>query len=455
MNALDALFTRQVPTKAPGPSVGATGRDRSAGESATSFASALSGRSNKPETNSRDTDTSVAAAEDSVDEQTDITEVSEEDDDARKAVDLLELFGQRAAKTEDEPEPEKESSEDEIVIDDDPILLEDVPLNPEMPAAADADAKAEQRVDGEASTAAILAQSKAVPGTQQERLAKTEQTQAATGTGAARGAVSDGAAAMQAGASGGGDAQAGADDQPRGKTETAALETTSKSAQPMVRSEGDTAIEGVEVLEKRSVNAPAMSQNGENVAKAIFREANGLVAAQHADAAEAGTTRAAVATERADAAFTARPTGQTLHTLRIQLNPESLGQVTAVMRLVDGELQVNLKVQNADAYRQLSDDSTSIAKALRAHGFGIDQITVQHAGASDRGGMNPQQGQSQNSSQQFQLREGAAQNAGGGNGEGGARRDQAGGGRQHPGELSHEAVSGTAGPSRRADGVYL
>ncbi len=453
MNALDALFSRQVPTKAPGPSASAAGRDVPADQQG-SFASALSGRSSKPETGNRQSDSKVAASDETVAEPTDAEEVPEEDTGTEKPVDILELLGQRLAKTDDEVDPDAKS-EDEIVVDDEPveeedaILLEEAPVVAQTPVAPVAEGEGE--ADAELAAAAVAAQPTAAVA-QADRTTKGEQPHAANGAGAARSAAVEGNLQDQGKASADTGDQAASEQQARGKPDLAALDASAGSVSASSRGEGDAAIEGVEVLDRRSVAAPSMSQNGENVAKALFREASGMTTGQVAEHAEA---RATAATERANAAFMARGPGQTLQTLRIQLNPESLGQVTATMRLSGGELQVELKVQNADAYRQLSDDSSSIAKALRAHGFGVDQITVQHTGGADRGNMNQQQGQ--NSSQQFQFRDGLAQNAGGGNanGNGGSRREQAAGGGQNLGELGHEAVSGTAGSSGRSDGVYL
>jgi chemotaxis protein MotD len=454
VNALDALFSRQVPTKAPGSSASAAGRDRP-GDQPGSFASALSGRSNKPDSPTRGADEKAPVSDDTVENPTETAEVSEDDTGADEAVDILELFGQRIAKDSDKTDPDKEKSDDEGLVEEDAADEEDIILLDEAAVTAQPPVQPKAEAAGRAGDelSAVAAQPKPIATAQSERQGKGEQSQVNNAAGATRGAGMDEALAGQGKASANTGGEAGSEQQARGKPDLSALDSGSGSVSASTRGEGDAAIDGVEVLDRRSVTSPSMSQNGENVAKALFREATGMTAAPAAEHAEASAARAAAATERANAAFMARTPGQTLQTLRIQLNPESLGQVTAVMRLSDGELQVELKVQNADAYRQLSDDSSSIAKALRAHGFGVDQITVQHVGGSDRSSTNPQQGQ--NASQQFQFREGLAQNAGGGNGNGGSRREQAAGSGQNLGELGHEAVSGAAGSSGRIDGMYL
>lgn len=88
---------------------------------------------------------------------------------------------------------------------------------------------------------------------------------------------------------------------------------------------------------------------------------------------------------------TAQP--KAMNTLKIQLVPANLGTVTAVMKLTGEELQVELQVDNIEAYRKLSSDSASIVNTLKNQGFGIEQVNVQLMNG-DRG--SAQQGQQQN-----------------------------------------------------------
>ena len=284
-----------------------------------------------------------------------------------------------------------------------------------------------------------------------EEMDKGEAAQTNSANGAADGAKVAGAAVAGGGKSDDAGADAGKDGRSKGEADIAELDPTLRSKSASVRGEGDVAMDKVEVLEKRSVSG--MSANADNVAKALVRDANGLNTQTTTETGDAAALKQAAPAERPNAAAMAPRTGQTLHTLRIQLNPESLGQVTAIMRLSDGELKVELKVQSAEAYRQLTDDSSAIAKALRQQGYGIDQITVQQTNAgSDKSGMNAQQGQT--SSQQFQFREGMAQNSSGGSGNGGENRGRSTGG-QNGGEVGHEVVSGNASSTGASDGVYL
>ena len=70
-------------------------------------------------------------------------------------------------------------------------------------------------------------------------------------------------------------------------------------------------------------------------------------------------------------------------------------------------------METGKAYRNLSDEQDAIVKALRGHGFSIDQVSVQLTSASDRsGGAGQGDAQAQFSGQQ-QAREGSGRPNGG------------------------------------------
>lgn len=77
-------------------------------------------------------------------------------------------------------------------------------------------------------------------------------------------------------------------------------------------------------------------------------------------------------------------TGQVVNTLKIQLRPDNLGDVTATMRLSGDQLSVDLKVQTSEAYRQLHADQSRMVDALRAQGYQVDNITVSMASNADQ-----------------------------------------------------------------------
>ncbi|KAA1185926.1 flagellar hook-length control protein FliK [Rhizobium tropici] len=76
--------------------------------------------------------------------------------------------------------------------------------------------------------------------------------------------------------------------------------------------------------------------------------------------------------------------GKVVNTLKIQLRPDNLGDVTATMRLSGGQLSVDLKVQTGEAYRQLHADQSHMVDALRAQGYQVDNITVTLASNADQ-----------------------------------------------------------------------
>lgn len=194
----------------------------------------------------------------------------------------------------------------------------------------------------------------------------------------------------------------------------------------------------VEVIEsRRFMPAQTMSANAQLLTRSLV---------------DAGTT--ALSAQRTAPAQPLAQTGpqqagQTLHTLKLQLNPASLGSVTAVLKLSGEDLSVEIKVQTAEAYRQIKQDNESIIKALRGQGFGVEQITVQHVAGPDRAS-------SQTAQQGFQPSQQGpgssdAQSSGSESGRNNAGRQGTG----SQGEQGHEQSSYAGSGTGRTDGVYL
>jgi chemotaxis protein MotD len=64
------------------------------------------------------------------------------------------------------------------------------------------------------------------------------------------------------------------------------------------------------------------------------------------------------------------------HTLKIELHPAELGMVNAHLRLAGEQLSIELLPDTQEAYRRLSSDGDTIARALRDLGFDVGKITV-------------------------------------------------------------------------------
>ncbi len=64
--------------------------------------------------------------------------------------------------------------------------------------------------------------------------------------------------------------------------------------------------------------------------------------------------------------------------MTIQLNPANLGTVTATLTVSGDRLVIDLQVQTAEAYRQLSTGNDGILDKLKGHGYAVEAITVQH-----------------------------------------------------------------------------
>lgn len=194
-------------------------------------------------------------------------------------------------------------------------------------------------------------------------------------------------------------------------------------------------MDGVDVLSLRSFSAvTGQNINVNNISEAIGKsqQLSGAAAAQNSDPIYA----------------TAQP--KTLSTLKIQLNPGELGVVTAVMKLVGDDLQVQLRVSNIEAYRLLSEDSSAIVKALRGQGFGIEQINV-HLTAADKGS-GPQHTQSNAQFFQSQADSGQTRNQSSGGQNNGSSSSNG----QDDGLSASELDGLSNGQGRnRSDGVYL
>ncbi|MDK1378015.1 MULTISPECIES: flagellar hook-length control protein FliK [unclassified Sinorhizobium] len=136
--------------------------------------------------------------------------------------------------------------------------------------------------------------------------------------------------------------------------------------------------ENVTVLEARRYLGLAMNPNAASVTGAIA-----------GDSGWAQLMQSSTALAQADASS---QVGKTLNTLKIQMHPIELGTVTATLRLKDDELQVDLKVESGEAFRQLRDDQGEMVKALRAQGFAVDQVNIVfNAGGDASSGGNAQQ----------------------------------------------------------------
>ncbi|QRM54244.1 flagellar hook-length control protein FliK [Sinorhizobium sp. BG8] len=145
-------------------------------------------------------------------------------------------------------------------------------------------------------------------------------------------------------------------------------------------------------------------------------------------------------------------TGTTVNTLKIQMSPIDLGLVTATLRLSGDELVVSLQVETGEAYRQLTDDQDQIVKALRSHGFAVDQVSIQFT-PTDKGASGGQQGNSQSqpqfTGQQQQPGDGRSGQQSGSQ-QGSSTWNSRGGAND---QGSAQAIAGTQ--SQQPGGVYL
>jgi chemotaxis protein MotD len=213
------------------------------------------------------------------------------------------------------------------------------------------------------------------------------------------------------------------------------------TTQADVQAASGTGTETVTVLDSRRYLGLADGSNSALVANTLSGNKD------WSSAMKAGSTAATTAV--------ASNTSKVVNTLKIQMNPEKLGTVTATMRLSGETLSVDLKVQSAEAYRQLSNDQGPMVDSLRAQGYKVDNITVTYAPQA-----TTDSGQQQNSQAGFQGQQqsGASQGQGG---EAQSRRQNSG---QRTGDQdgnwgtqnvgSDDSVAGNA-QRTRSSGVYL
>jgi chemotaxis protein MotD len=182
------------------------------------------------------------------------------------------------------------------------------------------------------------------------------------------------------------------------------------------------AAEGVVVLDSRRYLGFSQSQNGAALTSAMAQDR------EWAHAMQPGSALSNAATQTS--------TGQVVNTLKLQMTPIELGNVTATLRLVGEELSVHLTVENRAAHQQLSEDSSGILDALRSQGFQVDQVSVSIVASS--------QSETQQQSDPGQRPLGSER-----------QPDGAGGGRgqeQSPGQSSSGNASGTTENETSMDG---
>ncbi|MCC0044673.1 MAG: flagellar hook-length control protein FliK [Brucellaceae bacterium] len=173
-----------------------------------------------------------------------------------------------------------------------------------------------------------------------------------------------------------------------------------------VQTAGGNRVAGVTVLSQQT--APAPVQNMTPTATALTESlAQGLNSPARADLPEHAAMQAHTATKSG-----------MVTTLRIQLQPIELGTVTARISGVEGQLSIEITVDNAEARHRLTSDSDSIVSALRGMGIDVDRVTVQ---------------QTQNSSANTPNGAGRGSEFAQSQGERGERQGAAGQGQRHEG----------------------
>lgn len=164
----------------------------------------------------------------------------------------------------------------------------------------------------------------------------------------------------------------------------------------------------VEVVDSRRIIAPVSTSNGANIAATMTGDSEWSSVLRSHSASDVNIPDRLT-------------TDKTLNTLTIKMTPESLGTVTANLKLVDGQLTVSLVVENGTAYRKLHEDHGDLIKSLKSQGLSVDQIQISIA-SPEKSSSDTTQNNSQNQQNNQSL---AQQNSNGQNHGGNRQQTQA------------------------------
>lgn len=200
----------------------------------------------------------------------------------------------------------------------------------------------------------------------------------------------------------------------------------------------------IEVLDARRYLGPesdGLSQNTKSVLANISGDKDWSSALKAASTAHVSTEAPSIAAP--------------MNTLKIQMNPQDLGTVTATLRLKGDELTVHLNVESGEAFRQLSLDKEGLVQSLKSQGYSVDQVSIQlTVPAADRAVAQSSAGQQSGG----QMQDGSAgQFAQQGRGQDGSRRQQESnfGNWQNDDKIVGAEPSGVGADGTRAGQVYL
>ncbi|QLF69376.1 flagellar hook-length control protein FliK [Peteryoungia desertarenae] len=171
-----------------------------------------------------------------------------------------------------------------------------------------------------------------------------------------------------------------------GKGQPLALQAgNERSGSDTVETPRPAGIETISVIDSRRYIAP-VSTNALNISSAILGDGDWVRAMSPGS-------------ELANAAAQSTA-GKVVHTLKLQMSPIELGNVTATLKLNGDQLTVQLTVENHAAQAQLMKDQDEMLKALKAQGFAVEQVQVSvQVASTDRSADSGQNGTNQQNGQ--------------------------------------------------------
>ena len=132
------------------------------------------------------------------------------------------------------------------------------------------------------------------------------------------------------------------------------------------------------VVEAKTAPAPvSLAVDGAAIGSIGQQIADGVQRAMESPAEQA-TARSAPGTDPAAPAF-----APAVRSIKLQLNPHSLGVVTIVLTASDGDLRVHLEAERAETFGKVEQERGTLSARLNGAGYAVTELTVGRMSAGD------------------------------------------------------------------------
>ncbi|BDA85929.1 hypothetical protein Sa4125_34710 [Aureimonas sp. SA4125] len=165
---------------------------------------------------------------------------------------------------------------------------------------------------------------------------------------------------------------------PRGSDAASVDEDTRRDRGAQFSARADGQARGVnENIARGTISAPSGKADEGAPAALFFPSMTGQVASRVIDALGSGLTSARAPDAAPGNAYVRLTAGgAALKTLTIQLQPEELGRLDVTMRLVEGQLTLEIAATEAGTAKVLAEDREGLRKLLQHAGFSLDDTSI-------------------------------------------------------------------------------